>query len=233
MSLILEALKKSEAERRRGEVPGLHAPQSATPPAPTSRPHRNLALAAFLILLAAALFWLWIRIDAGSATAPALPTVPDAAPPAAATAATAPDAAADQAVASTPAPPPAAVPPPEPAAPAGAGAAMATETAAIPVPAPAPSPAPAVDAVATASFAGQDQDSLALAALPTDQRAQLPPLRLSMFVYSEDAARRFAILDGQRVGEGSAIAPGLSVLRIERERVLLDWQGQRLWLPRP
>ena len=33
MSLILEALRKSEAERRRGQVPGLHAelPPAARP----------------------------------------------------------------------------------------------------------------------------------------------------------------------------------------------------------
>ena len=57
MSLILEALRKSEAERRRGQVPGLHAERApASPPARATRPAWPwLALAIMAVL---ALAWL-------------------------------------------------------------------------------------------------------------------------------------------------------------------------------
>ncbi|MFN3965700.1 general secretion pathway protein GspB [Silanimonas lenta] len=62
--------------------------------------------------------------------------------------------------------------------------------------------------------------------------AVLPPLRLSMHVYAEDPARRFAILDGVRVREGESLEGGLQVLEIRRDGLRLAWNGRVLWVPR-
>lgn len=98
MSLILEALRKSEAERRRGESPGLRA---ELPPAP-ARPRRGMpawswaALAAVALALALVLLWpgneasdghdratAAQRADDGNASTNGAPSVP-ASPPSAA-----------------------------------------------------------------------------------------------------------------------------------------------------
>jgi general secretion pathway protein B len=60
----------------------------------------------------------------------------------------------------------------------------------------------------------------------------LPPLRVSMHVYADDPARRFAIVDGQRRREGETLQPGLTLLEIRRDGLRLGWQGRVLWIPR-
>ena len=57
MSLILEALRRSEAERRRGQVPGLHAERApAALPAHATQPAWPWLALAIIVLLAAAWF---------------------------------------------------------------------------------------------------------------------------------------------------------------------------------
>jgi general secretion pathway protein B len=89
-----------------------------------------------------------------------------------------------------------------------------------PAPAPADVPAPADEYVPT------------LAALTPGERAALPPLKLSMHVWNSDAARRFAIVDGQRVVEGTRVGAAV-VTAIRRDGVVLDVNGRSLLLPRP
>lgn len=72
-----------------------------------------------------------------------------------------------------------------------------------------------------------------LSSLGAAERAQLPPLRLSMHVYAAEPAQRFVILDGQRLGEGASPAPGLVLEQIRRDGLVLSVDGQRLLLPRP
>ena len=59
MSLILEALRKSEAERRRGQVPNLHAelPPAARPARPAHSAWPWLALAVVMVVAMAWLAW--------------------------------------------------------------------------------------------------------------------------------------------------------------------------------
>ena len=57
-------------------------------------------------------------------------------------------------------------------------------------------------------------------------------MKLSMHVYNPDPALRFAIIDGQRVGEGAQLGSAI-VLEIRRDGVLLDVSGRRVLLPRP
>lgn len=240
MSLILDALRKSEAARRRSETPDLFSP---TPQAHTPMPARPAwplwAMAGFGIVSSAIAAWMLLHrpapeapaareTDAIVADAPAstatvapapaaptpaaapatLPVIPTAPPPASATAPTTaavPPVAPVTTPTSTPAPLPAVTtPPPGPA----------------PVPV-APKPLPVLLA---------NDRPTALADLDADVRRQLPPLKLSMHLWNDDAQRRFVILDGQRLREGDTLGE-LVVERIDHDDVVLSWRGARLRLP--
>ena len=72
-----------------------------------------------------------------------------------------------------------------------------------------------------------------LADLGADERNGLPTLKVSMHVYADNPARRFMIIDGQRVGEGARLADGVILVRIRRDGAELDVHGRRLLLPKP
>lgn len=264
MSLILEALRKSEAQRQLGNAPNLH---SATPLIRRERRLPPWLVPALVLMAVGAMAWGLGRMavpDPGngdSAPSPAVleepiplplqpraaaavdsaPSVPSqrvgpARPPVAADAgAPAPDAAPSAppapAAARTPSPSPAA----DPAPPSTSG-----QSTSVPAPAPAPAPAvaevdPPAPAIRTGASAAGDveEDLLRLSDLPASQRADLPELRITMHVYSEDRDRRFAIIDGRRVGEG-ALLPGSAVVdEIRRDGIVVDLGGRRVLLPRP
>jgi general secretion pathway protein B len=71
-----------------------------------------------------------------------------------------------------------------------------------------------------------------LATLAPAERQALPPLKVSMFVWSPEPVRRFAIVDGNRVGEGALLAGG-TVVEIRPDGVVLELQGRRVLLARP
>lgn len=87
MSVILEALRKSEAERRRGEPPGLHAELPPLPPPPAARgrlPRWLWPLSTLLaIAIAGGLWWRQALTSAPDDGQPALATKPKATTPAA------------------------------------------------------------------------------------------------------------------------------------------------------
>ena len=219
MSLILEALRKSEAERRRGEMPGLRA--ELPPPVSTQRaPLRSalpwIAAVGAIGIVAILLLHPWSRDAATSvpstATATPAPTPaesvrlqPRPQAPAAPRVET-PRIAEREPPKPSPAPQAATPnPPPEPASP--------------PVPAAAiPPPAPSADT------------ETAINALPADLRKALPPLQLSMHMWDPDPAKRFVILDGERYVEGDSVGP-MQVRRIDANGVLFDWQGRLVRLP--
>jgi len=60
----------------------------------------------------------------------------------------------------------------------------------------------------------------------------LPAVKLSMHMWDADPARRFVILDGQRMGEGDR-SGALSVIAIERNGVVIEHNGQRARIPLP
>ncbi|WP_397607900.1 general secretion pathway protein GspB [Silanimonas sp.] len=229
MSLILEALRRSEAERRRASPPSLLG--DTAPPRPPQASAWPMALGGLLLggLLAAAAAWWW---GFGRAA-------PEAdAPPAVVPAAAAPDGPIEPVPAAAYAPPPAqasitpaprptpvaATPPPaaevEPLVPA-APAAETTITAPI-------EPEAVSPATSDSGLGPRDGD------LPwsTVSGEALPALRVSMHVYADDPARRFAIVDGQRRREGETLQPGLTLLEIRRDGLRLGWQGRVLWIPR-
>jgi general secretion pathway protein B len=209
MSYILDALRRADAERQQGQVPGLHAaPAGGASERPRAgRPAWVWLALAVLGVLAALLLWLWWPRPA------AVPTV----------ASTAPVALSPPRVSSAPEPVVAALPivvSAAPAPPADARAAEALTSAPGAVPASAASK-PAAAAVR----------SVPLAALPPDERRQLPPLVTGGSVWSDTAASRFVILDGQVLREGDAVAAGLVLERIERKAAVLRWKEQRLEVP--
>lgn len=211
MSLILEALRKSEAERRRG-----HAPDVATelPPVPAARTTALPGWWPMALLLAAlallAGWWGWRERPAPTFD----PVTVGNAPPAA------------QAPHDLP-PPPVLVARPAPAMPAPPAVA----------PIPVPPPAPGALAAPPAARPPAQQEPTAPQPASTPAVADigataLPPVRLSMHMWDEAPARRFAIIDGQRMGEGDRKGD-LQLVSIERDGVVVERNGVRARVPLP
>lgn len=218
MSFILDALRRAESERARGQVPGLHD----QPPLPAAAVPRSAwptwawaLLASLVLLLAAAAGW-WLRPQAAvvpvnvqpASPAPAvLPAVP----------------------AVVAAPPPPVVPPVLP--PRGTTPLMPQVVSApspvVPVPVPASAAAPAPAAAAVPALA----PVVKLAEMPADQRRDWPKLVMGGSVWSESAANRFVIVNGLLLHEGEAVAPGLVVDRIGPKAVVLRWRDRRVEVP--
>jgi len=232
MSYILEALRRAESERQRGQVPGLGAGPVPTAPAASAAGGRRwlwLALGSSALLLAAALGWVLQRPatpspharEAATGTGPA--AVVPASPAIAPAPMPAPAPFTSPAVATSPPPVASALPvvvsaPAEPAA--GPPPAQALPT---PVPAAAAVPQP-VEPAAT-------QRTLKLAELTPQQRSEWPALRVGGSVWSDSAASRFVILDGQVLREGQPVVPGLVLERIQPRSALLRWRGLLVELP--
>lgn len=248
MSFILDALRKSEAARRRSEAPDLfaHMPQ-AQPPMQTRPRWPWWALGvALAIALSIAVGLLTRRAQAPVAITPAIEDDGGAAASRPATetmttdtittdarATAAPEPAPDQpppptqALAERPAattPPPPAIaatqPPAPPAAPPPTASLPAPPASAATPPIPTPAPPPAGDRIVSP------------AELEPALRGELPALKLSMHLWNETPARRFIILDGQRLREGDVLGEGVSgeivVERIDRDGAVLAWRGLRL-----
>lgn len=210
MSYILDALKRADAERERGQVPGLHSqagrptpPQEATRSSDVHPPRRRwVGIAALALLsLTTLAVTLWTGHSAPPAPAPAPTAEPALAAP------TTPLAPQPAAVATTPAPPVA----------------------------PILAPAPAVASVPTAPIttltptASQKSASpvIRFADLSAEQRAQLPQLNISGASYSENPAHRLLIVNGQVVQEAQEVAPGLLLEHIGASEAVLNQRGLR------
>jgi general secretion pathway protein B len=231
MSYILDALRRAEAERERGSVPGLHSqPAPGAPPAARhGHPAALWAAAGAAILLLGALAWTL----AGRGAAPAAQPLPRAAPPAgsAPMLATAP-------------------PPPIPALPAAQVRAVpstaaatttgpvATTTAAHdarPARASEPAAAPAASAArpaappaqAAASSAGTPPPAgriVSYEQLPDDVRRQMPQLNIGGAIYSDVAANRILMVGGLLLHEGEDVAPGVTLEKIKPRSAVLRWR---------
>lgn len=203
MSLILDALRKADAEREHGAVPGLHAqpvpPLSVDPPAPAeSRPVLWLVFGAGVGLASA--FGVYF---AGHAPAP-VATTAVAQPPAAPVAEPAAPRATPRA--------PVAVPAPWPATKDHGGAKP---------PANARADAKAqIVAGATAPAIARDQ-------LPAELRAELPPLAVGGSMYSTTPAHRTLIIDGRLYRENDQVAAGLTLEEIRLKSAVLSYKGYR------
>ncbi|EHR70617.1 hypothetical protein BurJ1DRAFT_1753 [Burkholderiales bacterium JOSHI_001] len=225
MSLILDALRRADAERQReaGAPPSLGAPVAPAWDEDATPQGRGAALwlgGALLLLAASGLAW-WLN-RAPSAPAPAVATAPPAPP-----------------VARVPEPPPeppAVTAPPE--APLPPMSLRLPDVPPVPVAAPrVPKPAPrAASAVsppaASAPARGPEPAASSpvsrLADLPPDQRRQWPALVVGGSMYSENVALRMVILDGQLLHEGDSAGPGVVVERIRPRSAVLRAGAQRV-----
>jgi general secretion pathway protein B len=240
MSLILEALRKSESERQLGKVPGLMSPVM---PVRRQYPFRRWLLLALVLLLGlGGGWWLALRLAAPPALGPAEPAVPASAravagDPAAPRPAEHP--VSDLAAPALPTPAVAPTAPPSAAAPIAAGsvpqqAAAPTQVATPADPASAPPATPSGPAPSAAPEpAPTVATSVPLSQMPAAQRAALPSLKLSVHVFADEATRRFAIIDGRRHVEGDELGGGVRLREIQRDGVLLDIGGQPWLLERP
>lgn len=261
MSYILDALKRADSERERGQVPGLHArPLPAAAAQATRRgPNLVLALVAVAALCACALLG-WRLMRAGTAAPPGLPAqaagVP--APPAQrpaqvqVQAAQAPAPTAAQAPVQAPAPPPTVSPaaaaalapapdrPPAPAtppmratpaAPVAPAAPVMPVAQGAPLQQPPPAPAPMAATPPAASPAAPAPRTLTLAELPPEIRSQLPALAISGATYSANPAHRMLIINGQVFHEGEKPTPELTLEQIQPKSVVLGFRGYRYTVP--
>jgi general secretion pathway protein B len=224
MSLILDALKKSEAERQRQSGPTLLEVRVA-------KPRRRYPLWALGvgILLAVNIILLLVFVlrpadsahPPSTAAAPtpgggapqlgAQPTTPAVAPASVATTAVQP-------AASAPVAPPVASPT---LADNGADAAAnpADEEPAIPA--------------ASASMRSQHEPArIDYSSLPgfNELTGNVPDLRLDLHVYAQRPGDRYALINMQTVHEGDVLNEGPRVLAITRDGVALDWHNQQFML---
>jgi general secretion pathway protein B len=216
MSLILEALRKADAERERGAVPGLHAqPVPPVPvenaPAPSARPWLWAVLGLGAGVVAATVFYLLMRGN----PAPAVTTAASAAAPAPAPAPVAPPAAnaspaqaANPAAALPPVAEPAPWPPPDGRKPGER-------------PGDKPAEAPAAPVVLGNVVAGEP------APLPDFLRAQLPQFSYGGSIYSSNPANRSLIIDGRLYREGEQVTPDVKLETIKPKGAVLLFRGYR------
>lgn len=247
MSYILDALRRAQAERARGTVPGLDA-QAAPVPATAALAGRR-APPSWFAPGAAAGGALLALIVAGGAwwalphQAPVVSVASVAAQDAAAIAIASP--AQGAAPLHAPSPPPV-VSAPLPVEASSAPATPITPKAALlavqavprqlparPAPVPlaaapaAPAPAAADASSAAAAAAPAAGSVLAQGDLPAAVREQLPALQVSGATYSNNPAHRMAIVNGQVLSEGDQAAPGLVLEKIERGRTVWTFRGYR------
>ena len=239
MSYILDALRKADAERERGSVPGIHAQPSfgsamAARVEPSRQPWLWLAVGAIASLFAAAAAWHWsgpASSDARTAPLAALPVAVSTAPVAATS--TAP-------VAATPMPAP---PTPGPRALPVTRAGRSAEPGAprvdgppptnteLPPAAAAPTLSPTSPATTAAVAAPRPtaagEKVYALAELPDDVRSQVPAVTVGGSMYSSKSADRILIINGLVLHEGEQIAPELVLQQIRLKSALLSFKGYR------
>ncbi len=213
MSFILDALKKSEAERNRKSGPVLMDMRIAP-----ARRHLPVWVWVIAIVLLANLALLgYALLRSGGRQAPVA----------------APVAAAPAPVNAIPAVlPPPVLPPPatEPArnrdlpaaAPATGGLVMQSNAVVSPNNPVAPpiSAAAAAPAVAPPANLPSDDDLRA-------SGVTLPELHLSLHVYDDNPANRFVLLNSSRLREGQETAEGVRVERIDPAGVVLSWRGRQ------
>jgi general secretion pathway protein B len=231
MSFILDALKKSENERQRGDAPALHEMKMAPPRQRVAT--WLIVLAGLLAINIVVLCVVLLRgthgaappVDAGNAPA----TVPAAAPAATPAAGAAPTLAP---TVITPSPAP--VNPP----------AMAQESpAAAQTPATTDDDAPAMEPPRGAAPQSNAQSAVQATGgnsgeLPTYQQAatapgaNLPELALNLHSYSANPAERFVFLNMMKLREGQATPQGVRVETITPDGAILSWQGSKFLLQR-
>jgi general secretion pathway protein B len=224
MSFILDALKKSEAERQRQSVPGLM--DAGVVPPRRGLPLWALAICALLVVNVVILAAMLFRQQAPAG--PTRPAATQAAPPAPRAAAA--SAAADTAHFS-----------PLDSAPVYAQEVPVDEPAGGTPAAGGPPPVlrrERVDPALTTAAAPRDSDASADEVLPEISELNLtgaqalPELHLDVHVWATNPADRFVYINMRKYREGAVIEDGLTLERIRRDGIVLNYQGLRFLMPR-
>ncbi len=219
MSYILDALRKSEQERRQSQVPDLQTQH--TPPPQKGRGKRlwPWLIVAALLLNAALLTWHLGPWSEGEPLAADPAAVDDIVV-----------ATAEPAPVPTPLPPPAsptAEPSAETAAPPPQPEISDARQAAPPEPPPAPTPsAEAPPAPAATPQAAAPPGVPRLEDLPLSLRRQIPDLAISLHFYTDAPAARMVRINGRNLREKQRVDENITVREITEEGVVLDFNGQ-------
>ena len=225
MSFILDALKKSEAQRQRADAPALYEMKMAPPR--QGVPVWLIVLGALLLINIGVLGVVLLRgnhsaapqADAGSAGT-GIATPPPAPAPAAPTPASA-----------TPANPPATIAlgnQPGTAATPNSAATSADRA----DDAPAIEPAPAPTAASSAGSGGGSGDVPTYDQAAGAPGAHLPELKLDLHAYAPNPGDRFVFLNMVKLKEGQSSPAGVRVETITPDGAILSWQGSRFFLQR-
>ena len=226
MSLILDALKKSEAERQRQSGPTLLEVR-VTPP---RRRYPAWVIAVGVLLAVNILLLLAFVVHRPLAAPVAVPAaaVAAVATPAPTAQNSLPAGGAPMAAGAAPAPAPTLLP-------ASAGAADGMAAAPLTT---VPESDSAADGQNSPGNPADDEPALPAgssghySSLPSfsDVGGDLPALRLDLHVYAERARDRYALVNMHRVHEGDVLPEGPRVLAITREGVAMDYRGQEFML---
>jgi general secretion pathway protein B len=234
MSFILDALRKSDAERQRGVAPTLADVRYAA-----GRSRRNVWIPLLVLVLVANIGFMAWQWNAGRKPPPAAP-VETASPPVPAAVPAVP-------TASAPATVPTAVPevralarettPAVPLLPPEVEADLPAvdrdqPTPAVAAPVIAPPPPPAATEPPRPSRIVADPALPSLDQLLGAGVLDLPALNLDLLVYNDVPAVRFVVINGRKYREGAQLSEGPTVESITPEGVILASRGQRFMLNR-
>jgi general secretion pathway protein B len=210
MSFILDALKKSEAQRQRADAPALYEMKMAPPR--QGVPVWLLVLGGLLIINIGVLAVVLLRGNHSAAPqadatggAPAAPAVMTPAP-----------AAANPPVANAPATPAGGSAAPNSAAGSGDRA----------------DDAPAVESAPAATNGVNSGDVPTYDQAASAPGANLPELKLDLHAYASNPADRFVFLNMTKLKEGQSSPTGVRVESITPDGAILSWQGSRFFLQR-
>lgn len=228
MSLILDALRKADAERDRGSVPGLRSqpvvPLSAeAAPMPAARPGWLVALAIGAAVAATLAFVAaWAMFGRGTPERGELPVSTPAS-----TSAQAP--VQPMAVNDAPSMPAASQPAAMPAGAAASGQQAVAEPAPWPRAEDRAAARPEAGGSAPAASAGAAADApiYPRELLPPNIRSALPPIAIGGSIYSPDPASRSLIINGQLYRERQRLTQDLALQEIRLKSAIFDFRGYR------
>jgi|APCry1669192269_1035402.scaffolds.fasta_scaffold13857_2 general secretion pathway protein B len=247
MSIILDALKKSERERQAGQVPGMSEVVTETV---IARPRWIPWLVAILALLNVSGIGYWLYRDHSSKAPipPPMTAVPGEIgapqkegatpiPPA-----TAPQVQAPLADMRPPVEPVQVIPPSEPV---QQRPAIAMPEHLMPPANPArtaPEEEDPVDAELEAEGVARSDETIPRSAagsglpmlhdMPESFRSRIPSFRITMFAYSENPQERFVIVNMKKLIPGDVLPGGVLLIEIRAENLVGELDGQKFLIPR-
>jgi general secretion pathway protein B len=237
MSFILDALRKSENERRRSALPGVaQIPLAARHP---RLPPWALAVIGLLAAAVVALSAAWWRSSAvggrpstTSALRPEATSKPLDIPPPGSVHHAPPVPAPNLPAAreSAPAETAAAAPPPVPSRSGPSEARVAAVPDAVAAAASKTPPAAARESAPAPPATTDTGPTLPSAEALAAEGISVPPLRLQLHAYDKEPDKRYVFINGSKYAEGDRLAEGPRVVTIEPDGVVLSQQGRRFLL---